>query len=63
MRVALLTERVTALGGTMTAFSIQPADNATSALHLNLATQGTIAIIGAATALFSIGRGAAVGPR
>jgi hypothetical protein len=55
--VALLTERVTALGGTMSAFSIRPAAVATSALHLNVAAQGFFAIIGAATALFAIGRG------
>jgi EmrB/QacA subfamily drug resistance transporter len=55
--VALLTERVTALGGTISAFSIRPAGIATSALHLNFAAQGILAIIGAATALFVIGRG------
>jgi EmrB/QacA subfamily drug resistance transporter len=55
--VALLTERVTALGGTMSAFSIRPAGVATSALHLNFAAQGFFAILGAATALFAIGRG------
>jgi predicted MFS family arabinose efflux permease len=55
--VALLTERVTALGGTMSAFSIRPAGVATSALHLNFAAQGVIAILGAATALFVIGGG------
>ena len=55
--VALLAERVTALGGTMSASSIRPASVATSALHLNFAAQGVIAIIGAATALFVIGQG------
>jgi EmrB/QacA subfamily drug resistance transporter len=55
--VALLTERVTALGGTMSALSIRPASVATSALHLNFAAQGVIAAIGAATALFVIGQG------
>jgi EmrB/QacA subfamily drug resistance transporter len=55
--VALLTERVTALGGTVTASSIEPAGIATSALHLNFAVQGILAIVGAATALFVIGRG------
>ncbi|MDP9300849.1 MAG: MFS transporter [Actinomycetota bacterium] len=55
--VALLTERVTALGGTMVGSSIQPASAATSALHVVFGVQGIIAIIGAATALFVIGRG------
>ena len=57
--VALLTERVTALGGTVTAFSIRPAGVAVSALHLNFAAQGLIALLGAATALFIIGGGGA----
>ena len=61
--VALLAERVTALGGTMTASSIRPPGIATSALHLNFAAQGVIAILGAATALFAIGRGARERPR
>jgi EmrB/QacA subfamily drug resistance transporter len=55
--VALLTERVTALGGTTVGSSIRPAGVATSALHLNFAAQGIIAIVGAATALFVLGRG------
>jgi EmrB/QacA subfamily drug resistance transporter len=55
--VALLTERVTALGGTVAASSIRPAGIATSALHLNFAAQGILAILGAATAMFVIGRG------
>jgi EmrB/QacA subfamily drug resistance transporter len=55
--VALLTERVTALGGTMSASSIRPTGVATSALHLDFAAQGVFAALGAATALFVIGRG------
>jgi EmrB/QacA subfamily drug resistance transporter len=55
--VALLTERVTALGGTTVGSSIRPADVATSALHEDFAAQGIIAILGAATALFVVGRG------
>ncbi len=55
--VALLTERVTALGGTLSAFSLRPASVATSALHLNFAAQGIVAILGAVTALFVIGGG------
>jgi EmrB/QacA subfamily drug resistance transporter len=55
--VALLTERVTALGGTAVGSSFRPESVATSALHLNFAAQGVIAILGAATALFVIGRG------
>jgi MFS family permease len=55
--VALLTERVTALGGTTVGSSIRPAGVATAALHVNFAAQGILAIIGAATALFLIGRG------
>jgi hypothetical protein len=55
--VALLAERVTALGGTTAGASIRPAGIATSALHVNFAAQGILAIIGAATALFLIGRG------
>jgi hypothetical protein len=59
--VALVTQRVTALGGTMAASSIQPAGIATSALHLTFAAQGTIAILGAATAMFAIGKGGVEG--
>jgi EmrB/QacA subfamily drug resistance transporter len=55
--VALLTERVTALGGTMVGSSVRPAGVATSALHVDFAAQGVLAIIGAATALSVIGRG------
>jgi predicted MFS family arabinose efflux permease len=55
--VALLTGRVRALGGTISASSIRPASVATSALHVDFAGQGTIAILGAATALFVVGRG------
>jgi EmrB/QacA subfamily drug resistance transporter len=55
--VALLTERVTALGGTTVGSSIEPASVATDALHLNFAAQGTIALLGAATALFVLGHG------
>jgi MFS family permease len=55
--VALLTERVTALGGTITGSSIRPASVAVSALHVDFAAQGIIAILGAATALFVIGQG------
>ena len=55
--VALLTERVAALGGTTVGSSIQPASVATDALHLNFAVQGIIALLGAATALFVLGRG------
>jgi EmrB/QacA subfamily drug resistance transporter len=54
--VALLTERVTALGGMVAGSTIRPASVATSALHLNFAAQGVIAILGAATALFFVGR-------
>ena len=61
--VALLAERVTSLGGTMTASSIEPADIATSALHLNFAAQGILALLGAATALFAIGGGWRGSPR
>ena len=61
--VALLTERVTALGGTAVGSSIRPAGVATSALHLNFAAQGIIAILGAGTALFVLGRGLRGGPR
>jgi predicted MFS family arabinose efflux permease len=55
--VALLTERVAALGGTTVGSSIRPASVATDALHLNFAAQGIIALLGAATALFVLGRG------
>jgi len=41
----------------MTASSIEPARIATSALHLTSAVQGSFAILGAATAMFVIGRG------
>jgi len=55
--VALLTERVTALGGTAVGSSIRPAGAATSALHVNFAAQGIVALAGAATAMFVLGRG------
>ncbi len=55
--VALFTERVTALGGTMVGSNIQPASVATDALHLNFAAQGIIALVGAATALLGLGYG------
>jgi predicted MFS family arabinose efflux permease len=61
--VALLTERVTALGGTAVGSSIRPAGVATSALHLNFAAQGIVALAGAATAMFVLGRGRRGRPR
>jgi EmrB/QacA subfamily drug resistance transporter len=60
--VALLTERVTALGGTTVGSVIRPDGVTTSALHLDFAAQGVIAILGAATALFVIGRGGEESP-
>jgi predicted MFS family arabinose efflux permease len=55
--VALLTERVTALGGTAVGSIIRPEDVATSALHLVFGAQAILAMVGAVTALFVIGRG------
>ncbi len=60
--VALFAERVSALGGTISTFSVRPTGVATSALHLIFAAQGLIAVAGAATALFVIGGGWRGGP-
>ena len=54
--MAMTTERVTALGGTAVGSSIRPAAVATSGLHLNFAAQAIIALAGAATAVFLLGR-------
>ena len=60
--VALFAERVAALGGTISTFSVRPAAVATAALHVIFAAQGVIAVAGAATALFVIGGGWRGGP-
>ena len=60
--MAMTTERVTALGGTAVGSSIRPAAVATSGLHLNFAAQAIIALAGAATAVFVLGRARKASP-
>ena len=52
-----MTERAAALGGVPAGLTGQPAGVLTEALHATFAAQAGIALLGAAAALFVIGRG------